>query len=188
MAMAFGEWHRAHPGETRADWEDYLHRLATAAELAMDPGDATARTPEEALAKALRGHDDGLGTTSMITSVLATLADAGYAITDVSADGPGHYTREQVCAAVNGAAGLLPEHEGESEETIARDDTVNLVVNAALYLLDHPGAGADEVIAAQYTDVEIYEDDLDEDEEMPERGSPRWNELVVARVLGWVES
>lgn len=96
------------------------------------------------------------------------------------------YTREQVSAAVNGAADLLPEHDYEDGGTIAQDDAVNFVVNAALYLLDHPGADADEVIAAQYTDVRLHEEDLDEGEGMPEKGSARWSQLVAARVKGWL--
>jgi hypothetical protein len=186
MAMEFSQWQRANPGGTRADWEDYLHRLAKAAELAMMTSSPATRTPEQVLAVALSGWDDGMGTSGMITDVLAALDSAGYAITDVSPDGPGHYTREQVSAAVNGAADLLPEHDYEDTGTIAQDDAVNLVVNAALYLLDHPGASVDEVIAAQYASVEIYDEDLDDGEGIPEKGSPRWNELVTAKVLRWL--
>lgn len=83
------------------------------------------------------------------------------------------YTRAEVERAVNDAANLIAElHDGyESSETIEQDDTVNLVVNAAGYLLDHPDASLDEVIASVYTDVTLNEEDLDDDEEMPEKGS-----------------
>lgn len=97
------------------------------------------------------------------------------------------YTREQVSAALNAAAGLLSEHEGESSETIRQDDIVNLAVNGTLHLLDHPGASLDEIIVAQYAGLDIDDYDLDEGEEMPEKGSPRWNELVIARVKGWAD-
>lgn len=147
-------------------------------------------TPESVLTRALAGLPFyGTETARAVAfKLLRVLANAGYAITDASADGPGHYTREEVSAAVNGAADMLPEHEYETEETIAQDDTANFVVSAAMYLLDHPNADVNEVIAAEYTDVVIDEDDVDEGEEVPEQGSPRWNELVVARVLGWVET
>lgn len=97
-----------------------------------------------------------------------------------------YYTHAEVIAALNSAASMLPEHEGESEDTIRQDDIVNLLVNTAGYLLGHPDASLQEAIVAQYTDVEIDKYDLDEGESMPERGSARWNELVVARVLGWI--
>lgn len=100
------------------------------------------------------------------------------------------FTREQVSAAVNGAADLLPEPEYENEDSIRRDDVINLMVNGALYLLSHPGADVEEVIAASYgsgPDAAGYvEDGLEEGEEMPEEGSERWNELVTEHVLGWV--
>lgn len=98
------------------------------------------------------------------------------------------YTRAEVERAVNGAADLVAElHEGyESSETVEQDDTVNLVVNAAGYLLDHPDASLDEVIANEYSDVEPSIYDLDEGEEMPEKGSARWNELLVKVVRGWL--
>lgn len=187
MAKAFGEWLRDNPGGTRADWEGYLTRLARNAAVANARRDTRGDSPEAVLARALELYDETGGMTeTMAADVTGALAEAGYAIVPAHRGTTLVYTREQVNAAVNGAADLLPEHEYESEETIARDDTANFIVNAALYLLDHPGAGADEVIAAQYTDVDLHEDDLDEDEEMPERGSARWNELVAARVLGWI--
>lgn len=185
MAMSYHEWLRANPGRMRADWDDYLSHLARIAQ-AANQGIAQ-RAPGAVISSALEGWDEGMGQNeAMAADVLAALEDAGYVIADARPDGPGHYTREQVSDAVNGAASLLPDHGYESEETIARDDAVNFVVNAALHLLDHPGADENEVIAAQYTDVEIGKDDLDEGEEVPERGSARWNELVVARVLGWL--
>lgn len=185
MAKAFGEWLRDNPDGTRAEHEEYLRQLAVAAQAANEPR-GTLTGPEAVITRALAGYD--AVPEDMTRDAMAALKAAGYVIAPAHQGTTRVYTREQVSAAVNGAADILPDPGYESEETIARDDTVNLVVNAALYLLDHPGADADEVIAAQYTDVDLHEDDLDEDEEMPERGSARWNELVVARVLGWVET
>lgn len=98
------------------------------------------------------------------------------------------FTREQVSAALNDAANTLSEHDYESSETIAADDAVNLLVNTAMYLLDHPDGSLDDAIAAQYADsfqAGDLEDELDEGEDMPEPGSDRWNQLVVAKVKGW---
>lgn len=101
---------------------------------------------------------------------------------------PHTYTREEVSAALNEAADMLAdEHHYESSETIAADDAANLLVSTALHLLDHPGASLDEAIAAQYgNEIEIDDGDMDDGEGVPEKGSPRWNQLVVARVKGWI--
>ena len=101
------------------------------------------------------------------------------------------FTQAEVKDVLNRAANLVADvHDShESTYTIVQDDAVNLTVNAAGYLLDHPNADLDEIIPACYTDVEIedYElDELDEDEEVPEKGSQRWNELVTAKVKGWL--
>lgn len=99
------------------------------------------------------------------------------------------YTKEQVSAALNAAADLARElvnpEDTESSETILADDTLNLAVNLAGYLLDHPDASTDEAIVASYTDVVISEYDLPDGEAVPERGGARWNELVVSQVRSW---
>jgi hypothetical protein len=185
MAMEFTQWQRAHPDGTRDQWKGYLHELA---ERAREANESTLpRNPEDVIAHALLEDDRAEMTVQEAAGFITLQLDAaGYAVVDVSPSGPGHYTRDQVSAAVNGGADLLPDHEYENEDTIAQDDVVNLVVNAALYLLDHPGADVNEVIAAQYTDVEVDDSDLDEGEGLPDKGSPRWNELVTTRVLGWL--
>jgi hypothetical protein len=98
------------------------------------------------------------------------------------------FTLGEVKDVLNQAANLVADvHDGyESSDTIAQDDAVNLAVNAAGYLLDHPNADLDEIIPACYANVVDIEDDLDEDEEVPERGSQRRNELVTAKVKRWL--
>lgn len=188
MAMEFTEWSRQNPGGTRADWEEYLGRLARNAAQANARNAQPFPGPEAVIAAALDDGSDMGRTASMVAAVTSGLRAAGYAIVPAHQGTTLVYTRQQVSDAVNGAADLLPEHEYECEASIAQDDTANFIVNAALYLLDHPGADADEVIAAQYTDIVIREDDMDEGEEVPEKGSPRWNELVAERVRGWLEA
>ena len=60
-----------------------------------------------------------------------------------------------------------------------------MATSNVMHLLDHPGASLDEIIIAQYAGTDIDGYDLDEGEEMPEKGSPRWNELLIARVRSW---
>lgn len=177
MAMEFGEWRRQNSG-TRADYEEYLRGLTRAAQLANEGP----RTIEDVLRQALEYHDDGTSSAeSMTASVLAGLEEAGYVITDAR-----HFSRKAVSAALNEAANVLSEHEEETSETIAVDDTINLLVSFTMHLLDHPGDSVEDAIIAQYADVELDSGDLDEGEEMPEKGSERWNELLVERVLGWI--
>jgi hypothetical protein len=97
------------------------------------------------------------------------------------------FTFEQVLGVLNAAAddngGDSDRWEYETSDTIWVQDTVNLAVNTASYLLDHPGAGFDEIIPAQYefTEPDFYDYDV-----VPEKGSPEWNEAVARTVLGWV--
>lgn len=182
MAMAFGEWTRKNGGiADRVAYEDYLEGLARAAQRAnASPGP---RTIENVLSRSLEGYDDiGSLTPSMVADVLAGLEEAGYVITDARS----HVSREAVSDALNEAANVLSEHEEETTESILLDDTVNLLVSFTLHLLDHPGDSVEDAIIAQYADVTLDSGDLDEGEEMPEKGSERWNELLVERVLGWI--
>ena len=101
------------------------------------------------------------------------------------------YTRSQVEDALDRAAELVANtHDGyETSDTLLQDDAVNLVVNTAGYLLDHPGAGLDEVIPVCYDDVTLGRSDFEDlttDEREPERGTPAWNEALVDKVLGWL--
>jgi hypothetical protein len=87
------------------------------------------------------------------------------------------YTREQVVAAINDAANVTGklmhgEEDGESSKTIAADDAMNMVVNVAGYLLDHPGADLDEIILSEYGDARD-ENETDAD--------------LIERVKSWFE-
>jgi hypothetical protein len=102
------------------------------------------------------------------------------------------YTREEVLDVLNAGANIAQGmHTEETDETVYADDMVNLAVNAAEYLLDHPDADTDEVIAAQYTDVTLYTEDFglgrDDTAPLPEKGSPEWDEAVVLKVRSWFE-
>jgi hypothetical protein len=98
------------------------------------------------------------------------------------------FALSEVKSVLNRAANLVADvHDGhESSTTIAQDDAVNLTVNAVGYLLEHPDATLDEIIPASYADVEVQDWELDEGEAVPEKGCPRWNQLVTAKVKGWL--
>lgn len=180
MAQSFREWRLENSGSC-ADYEDYLHELAEAARKANE-GTAP-RTIEGILSRSLEYHLDGTSPVeNTVASVLAGLAEAGYAIVRASAQ----FSRDDVSAALNEAANVLSDHETETTDTIAVDDAVNLLVNFTMHLLDHPGDGIEDAIIAQYADVELDDSDLAAGEEMPGKGSDRWNELLVQRVLGWI--
>ncbi len=123
---------------------------------------------------------------------MRALGEAGFEIIDTLGFGDSYeagsplFTREQVSKALNDAANMLSGHDYESSLTIATDDAVNLMVNTAGYLLDHPGASLDDAIAAQYAGIEIDTWMLDEGEDLPEPGSERYRQLIVAKVKGWV--
>lgn len=107
-----------------------------------------------------------------------------------------HYTRSEVLNAISTGANLTQEHEYENTDTILTDDTINLAANAAIYLLDHPGARLDEIIIASYSDIELDADDFEDRElgigesgtsddlTLPAKGSPAWNAALVRKVLG----
>ena len=149
----------------------------------------TERTPENAIVAALEKAQliSALRFPTIAGSIMRSLGNAGFTVEDALSPGGRTYSLEDVSRALNAAADELSEHEYESEATIAQDDAVNLLVSAALHLLEHPGDGLDDVIIAQYADVEIGDWELQDGEEMPERGSERWNELLVAKVRGWIE-
>ena len=98
---------------------------------------------------------------------------------------------EQVNTALNAAADIVRKlmipDDHEDSDTIALDDTLNLMVNTAGYLLEHPGASLDEVIAKCYGDsvtpVVFY--GMPEDRK-PARGSPEWDAAVIDEVKGWL--
>jgi hypothetical protein len=101
------------------------------------------------------------------------------------------YTREEVLDVLNAGANIAQDmHTEETDETVYADDMVNLAVNATEYLLDHPDADTDEIIAAQYANVTLYAEDFginDDHATLPEKGSPEWNAAVVLKVRSWFE-
>ncbi len=64
------------------------------------------------------------------------------------------YTRDEVTGAVNKGADLMLDDEGifprETSDSIRVRNIVDLVANAALHLLDNPGARLDDVIEANW--------------------------------------
>ncbi len=99
------------------------------------------------------------------------------------------WSAEEIRTALNAAADasrkLFNPDDIESSSTIRDDDIVNLLVNAADYLLEHPEASLDDIILAQYASMEIDESYLENGEEIPAQGSARWNELVIEEVRSW---
>lgn len=83
-------------------------------------------------------------------------------------DESGPVTREQVTTALNSAANAAAPDEDQAETagTVWQQDVLNLAINAAGYLLDHPDADLDEIIPASYAG------DLGEN--------------VTGTVLGWI--
>lgn len=160
----------------------------------IDPGQKTASTNDAASGRTYtRKQVETAFQTA--TDLVDQLADAGVVdkMTDnaLSRLGAGpDYTRDEVVAALNAAADQTAEDsnpEGwETSDTIWTDDVLNLAVNAAGYLLDHPGAGLDEIIPAQYTDVEPDLGELPEGTREPVKGSPDWDAAVVSTVCGWI--
>jgi hypothetical protein len=96
---------------------------------------------------------------------------------------------EQVTTALNTAADLVRKlmvpDDYEYSDTIRLDDTLNLLVNAAGYLLEHPGASLNEIIVKCYgVNVEPFYG-MPEDRK-PAKGSPEWNAAVIEEVKGWL--
>lgn len=100
--------------------------------------------------------------------------------------------RAQVDTALNTAADLVREMmtpDGhEDSDTVLLDDTLNLLVNTAGYLLDHPGARLDEVIVQCYGggDVALTAFYGMPEDRKPARGSPEWDAAVIREVRGWL--
>lgn len=63
---------------------------------------------------------------------------------------------DQVKAALNGAADSIEEACKLPESGVI--DAINLMINATLHYLEHPGATLREVIAAEYDEETTYED------------------------------
>lgn len=152
------------------------------------------RTPEDVIRDTLRDTGHAQLTHHHRTDVIMQrLTASGYEITDTLQ--PGLYDRKRVEAALSTAADavreLLNPEDTENSDTIMADDTLNLMVNAAVYLLDHPDADIDDVIAAQYTDVTLDDYDFEgivpEGTPVPEKGSQEWNKAVARKVRGWFE-
>lgn len=102
----------------------------------------------------------------------------------------GPYTRKAFTDALNAAANALDPMEDpdvcETSDTIWAQDVLNLAVNAAGHVLNHPDADLHDVIAAQYAEIDVYFDDLDEGQPEPPKGSDDWNEALYQTVTGWI--
>jgi hypothetical protein len=137
------------------------------------------------------GTAHGMIDTVADTAVLEHLAVATW--TQLYAAGViGAFTREQVTGALNNAADLVHERTlagqgGENEDTIRADDTVNIAVNVAGYLLDHPQGSLAEAIADSWADLDnLSYTALPEGAPEPAKGTPERDAAIVATVLGWV--
>jgi len=136
------------------------------------------------------GTAHGMIDTVADTAVLGFLAVATWA--QLSGLGNGPFTREQVTGALNNAADLVHERTlagqgGENEDTIRADDTVNIAVNVAGYLLDHPQGSLAEAIADSWADLDnLSYTALPEGAPEPAKGTPERDAAIVATVLGWV--
>lgn len=101
------------------------------------------------------------------------------------------YTLAEFSTMLNDAANELDdEADGENSETIWKQDVRNIAVNCAGYLLEHPDASLDEVIAHAWADLDYVEwpeeyDNTPEDQ-LPAEGTPERNAAIVTTVLGWV--
>jgi hypothetical protein len=92
------------------------------------------------------------------------------------------FTRGQLSAAMNTAADDVAEeshHNLETSDTIRQDDTVNLAVNAAGHLLEHPGASLEDAIEASY-------DAMDGECESCGADVMAWPEGASGNPAGWV--
>lgn len=110
------------------------------------------------------------------------------------------FTRDEVTTALGKAANLMQDiHDSyEDGDTLAADATVDLALNAAGYLLEHPGATLDEAIISSYGDVVeldgadfrdselVLDSQFHEDLVPPEKGSDAWEAALVRKVLGWL--
>jgi hypothetical protein len=128
-------------------------------------------------------------------SYMASISeDAGVAANDMADDALSRlatpltwFTYGTVSGALNDAANDASEVvDYENEDTIRADSARDLAVNAALYLLDHPGADLYDVIVAQYAEADVDFDDLDEGQPEPAKGSEAWNEALYQTVTGWI--
>jgi hypothetical protein len=112
--------------------------------------------------------------------------------TGLSIDAGRSYTAGDFSAMLNAVANEWNgEDTYEDSDTIWEDTVVNLLVNCAGYLLEHPGASLEEVIAHAWADLdgdinwpEQY--DGTPEDELPAKGTPERNEAIVNTVLGWV--
>jgi hypothetical protein len=102
------------------------------------------------------------------------------------------YTTDDFSAVLNRVADMWADaHDGESSNTIWQDTVVNLIVNIAGHLLEHPDASLDEIIAHAWADLDDINwpeqyDDVPSDDQLPAKGTPEHNAAIVATVIGWV--
>lgn len=111
------------------------------------------------------------------------------------------YTRGRLVTAINAAADLTGELMNpsgyESSESIRSDDAMNMVVNMAGYLLDHPDGTVNDVILENWSqEEEDFENAGVLAEPVDEAGNPRElteaerqavDEAQIERIRGWFE-
>jgi hypothetical protein len=103
----------------------------------------------------------------------------------------GPYTRKAFTDALNAAANALDPMEDpdiyETSDTIWAQDVLNLAVNAAGHVLDHPDADLFAVVIEAHKDTDVppfvFEDD---DDKNPAKGSAAWNSALYTMVMGWI--
>ena len=130
-------------------------------------------------------------------NMLDNIADAdvvGYLAADtIRSIGPEPFTHERFSLAVNRAASqldVLQQGGYENSSSLFRQNMLNLGVNVASYLLDHPGGTLDEAIADSWADLDELSftelDKLPEGAPEPAKGTPERAAIIVATVLEWV--
>ena len=128
------------------------------------------------------------------TSDISSFYDATRAALAMLGDGP--YTYEQVSQALNAAADTIDPMENGAMEysaTLLTKNVLNLAVNVAGHVLQHPEDDLDQAIATAWMD--LADEDLSyavtdvwpEDKPLPARGTPERDAMIVETVLGWLE-
>jgi hypothetical protein len=128
------------------------------------------RTPENVIWDTLRiAGTEKLSHNVVTDRIMRALADAGFTVEDALNPAGKTYSRDDVSQAVNAGANLVTGDPGIYMDEGRDWSLVNLVVNAALSLLDDPGMSLDEVIRANW-------------QERDEEG----NDITVEEVRSWV--
>jgi hypothetical protein len=143
-------------------------------------------------------------TRAQVTAALGTMHSQLDEVTDTSIVdhlttgiwrrlGSGPFTSEQVQQALNDEANELDpmqaENVYENSDTIRTQDVLNLAVNTALHLLDHPDDGLRAAITAQYggdSHGPVYDPDSDDWNAKIPQDDPKYADALADEVLGWV--